>query len=83
MICCAASGLALGLADDAQDLVERVEDLGEAFEQVHAALERAELVLEPPRDDVEPEVQEVPEHRLQIEALRPADLGVLGRDRGR
>ena len=31
------------------------------------------------RHDLQPEVEEVPEDRLEIEALRPADLGVLGR----
>ena len=54
-------GLAVRLADDADDLVERVEDLLEAFEDVDALLERRELVLEAPGDDLEPEVQEVPE----------------------
>ena len=58
-------GLALGLADDPQDLVEGVEDLGEAFEQVLPPRQRGQLVLEPPRHDVEAEVQEVPEHRLR------------------
>ena len=38
--------LALGLADDLQDLVERVEDLLEAFEDVDALLQRLELVLQ-------------------------------------
>ena len=42
--------------------------------------ERGELVLEPLGDDLEPEVQEVPEDLLEIEPLGPADLGVLGRD---
>ncbi len=76
-------GLAVRLADDADDLVERVEDLLEALEDVNALLEGGELVLEPPGHHLEPEVQEVPEDRLQVEPLRPADLGVLGRDRGR
>ena len=40
-------GLALGLADDLQDLVEGVEDLGEAFEQVLPPRQRRQLVLEP------------------------------------
>ena len=46
-------------------------------------LQRLELVLEPLGDDVEPEVQEVPEHRVQVEALGPADLRVLGRNQAR
>ena len=65
------------------DLVERVEDLLEAFEDVDALPERRQLVLEPPGDDLEPEVQEVPEDLLQIEPLGPADLRVLRRDEAR
>ena len=76
-------GLAVRLADDLQDLVERVEDLLEALEDVDALLQRLELVLQPPRHDVEAEVEEVPEHRVQIEPLGTADLGVLGRDQAR
>ena len=38
--------LALGLADDADDLVERVEDLREAFEDVDARVELVELEAE-------------------------------------
>ena len=72
--------LAVRLPDDADDLVERVEDLLEAFEDVDALLERRQLVLEPPGDDLEPEMEEVPEDLLEIEPLGPADLGVLGRD---
>src|SRR5690606_24974527 len=49
-------GLALRLADDAQDLIERVEDLLEALEDVDAPAERVELVLEPPGHDLEAEV---------------------------
>ena len=69
--------LALRLPDDLQDLVERVEDLLEALEDVDALPERLELVLQPPGHDLQPEVQEVPEHRVQIQPLGPADLGVL------
>ena len=75
MICLRRVRLAFRLADDAQDLVERVEDLREAFEQVDALLERAQLVLEPLRHHLEPEVEEVPEDRLEIEPLGPADFG--------
>ena len=39
-------GLAVRLADDADDLVERVEDLLEPLEDVDALLERRQLVLE-------------------------------------
>jgi len=49
----------------------------EAFEQVDALFQRGQLVLQPPRDDLEAEVEEVPEDLLQIEALGAADLGVL------
>ena len=72
-------GLALGLADEAQDLVERVEDFLEAFEDVDALFERAQLVLEARGDDVEPELQEVPEDLVQVQPLGPSDLGILRR----
>ena len=39
-----------------------------------------ELVFEPARHHLQAEMQEVPEHRLQIQPLGPADLRVLGRD---
>src|SRR5207244_2281656 len=48
-----------------------------------AFLERVELVLETTRDDFQTEVEEVPEDRLQIQPLGPADLEVLGRDQAR
>ena len=67
-------GLAFGLADDLQDLVERVEDLLEALEDVDPLLQRLELVLQALGDDVEPEVQEVEEHLVQIQALGTARL---------
>src|SRR5439155_23273500 len=54
-------GLAVRLADDLDDLVERVEDRLETFEDVDALLERGELVLEPFRDHLETEMEEVPE----------------------
>jgi len=44
-------GLAVRLADDPDDLVERVEDGLEAFEDVDAPLERRQLVLEALGDD--------------------------------
>ena len=65
-------GLAVRLADDADDLVERVEDLLEALEDVDAALELFELVLEPAGDDVEAELEELPEH---LRAARAAPAG--------
>ncbi len=40
-------------------------------------------MLEALGDDFEPEVQEVPEDLLQIQAFRPADFGILGRDQAR
>ena len=43
-------------------------------------LERGELVLEPLRDDLEPEVQVVPEERMEVESLGPTDLGIFRRD---
>ena len=72
-------GLAVGLADDADDLVERVEDLLEALEDVDALLQLRQLVLEARGHHVQAEVEEVPEHLLQVEPLGAADLGVLGR----
>ena len=69
----------LGLADDADDLVERVEDLLEALENVDALVQPVELVLQTIGHDLEPEVQEVPEDRVQIALLRPPDLGILRR----
>ena len=38
------------------------------------------LVLEPARHDLEAEVQEVPEQRLEVQALGAADLRLFGRD---
>ena len=76
-------GLAVRLADDLDDLVERVEDLLEAFEDVDALLELLELVLEAAGDDLQAEVEEVPEHLLEIETLGAADLRVLGRHQAR
>ena len=45
--------------------------------------ERLELVLEPARDDVEAEVEEVPEDLVQVEPLGLADERVLGRHEAR
>src|SRR3974377_2271844 len=59
--------LAVRLPNQLDDLVERVEDGLEALEDVDGLLERGELVLEPLRDDLEPEVQEVPEDLFQVE----------------
>ena len=42
-------------------------------------LQLLELVLETAGHHLEAEVEEVPEHLLEVEALGPADLGVLGR----
>ncbi len=76
-------GLAVGLADDADDLVERVEDLLEALEQVDALLQLRQLVLQAAGHHFQAEVEEVPEHLLQVEALGTADLGILGRHEAR
>ena len=72
-------GLAVGLANEADDLVECVEDLLEALEDVDALLQLRELVLEARGHHVQAEVEEVPEDLLQVEPLGAADLGVLGR----
>ena len=76
-------GLAVRLPDDAEHLVENIEDLLEPLEQVDALLQRFELVLEARGDHFEPEMQEVPEDRFQIEPLGPADFGILRRDQAR
>src|SRR5215467_2856621 len=73
-------GLPVRLADDLDDLVERVEDLFEAFEDVEAFLECRQLVLEASGDDLQPEVEEVPEDLLEVEPFRASELRVLGRD---
>src|SRR5262249_50563279 len=65
--------LPLRLAHDLEDLVERVEDLLEAVEDVDALLQRVELVFEPLGDNVQPEVQEMPEDLVKIHPLRTAD----------
>ena len=39
-----------------------------------------QFVLESLGDDLEPEMKEVPENRMQIEPFRAADLGILSRD---
>ena len=75
--------LAVGLPDDADDFVERIEHLLEPLEEVDPLLQRGELVLQPLGDDLEPEMQEVPQNLLEIEPFGTADLGILGRDRGR
>ena len=68
-------GLAVRLADDPEDFVEHVEDVLEAFEDDGCASSSASSSCSRrARDDVEPEMEEVPENRLQIEALRPARL---------
>ena len=62
--------LAVRLADDLQDFVERVEDGLEPFEDVDARLQRLELVLEAGANHLEPEVQELPEDRRAARAAR-------------
>ena len=73
-------GFAVRLADDLDDLVERVEHRLEAVENVDALLQRGELVLQPLGHHLEAEMEEVPEDLLEVEPLGPAELGVLGRD---
>ena len=75
MIFFAASALPLGGADDLEDRVERVEDGRETFEDVHPLRELFELVFESLRDDVEAEVEEVPEHGAEIRGAGAADVG--------
>src|SRR6476646_1063663 len=71
--------LAFGLADDADDLVERVVDLGVALEDVDAPVELVEIEAEAPRDDLEAEVEEVAQAALEVEALGAADFRIVRR----
>ncbi len=73
-------GFAVGLADDADDLIERVEHSREAFEDVDALFELFKLVLEPAGDDLQAEVQEVLQNRAQIAAFGPAHLRIVRRN---
>ena len=68
-------GLSVGLADDADRLVERVVDDEEALEEVEAPLQLLEVEQEPPPDRLEPEVEEVPEDRGERKPRRLAHLG--------
>src|SRR6185295_15317895 len=70
----------LRLPDETNDFVEGVEDLFEPLEDVHALPERRQLVLEPPRDHLQPEMEEMPEHLLQIQSLWTPHLRILGWD---
>src|SRR5262249_50746816 len=65
-------GLPFRLTDDPEDLVKGVEDLLETLQDMEPLLERGEFVLEALGDDVEPEVEEVPEDRVQVEPLGAA-----------
>ena len=67
----AASALPSRLADDPDDLVERVEDLREALEDVDAPLAARPARARARRVTTsQAEVEEVREHRLQVEPLR-------------
>ena len=83
MIFCGRVRLALGLADDADDLVEDVEDLLEPSRMWIRFSQRGQFVFEPPGHDIQAEVQEVPQDGLEVQPLRPADLRVLRRDQAR
>ena len=60
-------GLAVAVADDLDRLVEVVEDDREAFEDVDPREQVLELEPQPAGDDLQPEVEEVLEDRLQVE----------------
>src|SRR5262249_9734979 len=70
--------LALRAADELDGLIEPVEDLDESLEDMDSPQELGEVEAEAPGDDVEPEIEEVPERSLEIEPRRRADLDVLG-----
>ena len=76
MICCAASALPSDLRTIFRISSSASKTFSKPSRMWIALLQRLELVLEPLGDDLEAEVQEVPEHRVQIEPLGPADLGV-------
>ncbi|EAU62171.1 conserved hypothetical protein, partial [Stigmatella aurantiaca DW4/3-1] len=69
--------LALGRADDADHLVQRVVDLLEALQDVDALLQLAQLVLEALGHHLEAEVEEVLEDALEIQPLGRAHLRVV------
>ena len=72
-------GLAVAVADDPDRLVQVVEDDREAFEDVDAVEQVLQLEPQPAGDDLEPEVEEMLEDRLQVEPSRDGDLGPFGR----
>src|SRR5262249_44812656 len=73
-------GLSFALADDLDHLVEGVEDLLEALEDVDPRLELREVELDAPGDRLVPELEELGEDLLEIEAAGRRDLRVVGGD---
>ena len=76
-------GLAVAVADDLEDLVQRVEDQRESVQDVDASFQGGQLVFEARGDDVQTEVQEVPQRLLQRHAAWRADLRILRRRQAR
>jgi hypothetical protein len=76
--------LAGALADDLDRAVQRVEDDREPFEDVDPLLQLPQLELEPPPHRGEAEVEEVPEHLLEVQPVpRHEDLAARPRDERR
>ncbi len=63
-------GLAVAVANDLDRLVEILEDDREAFEDVDSLEQVLELELKPAGDDLQPEIEELLEDRLQVEPGR-------------
>ncbi len=72
-------GLAVAGADDRDRLVQVLEDDREAFEDVDPLEQVPQLESQPPGDDLQAEVEELLEDRLQIQAAGNGHLGPLGR----
>src|SRR5690606_38603628 len=76
-------GLAVALADQLDGAIELVEELFKALEDVDALIELAQGVLEAAANLEQAKVEEVLEDRLEIEARRGGDVGVVGWDQDR
>ena len=78
---CAHQGVAgrvraLRLPDEPDDQVELVDRLAQALQDVGALLGAGEVVLRPPGDDLAAERDELLQHLLEVDDLRPpADQG--------
>ena len=83
MICCAASALPSDFRTMRRISSSASKTFSKPSRMWTRVLQRLELVLEPPGHHLQPEVEEVPQHRVQIEPLGPADVGGLGWNQAR